>query len=85
MKVVAFSQAQTSLGAVLDAVVNDAEAAIITRQDAQSAVVMSLDSYNSLMETMHLMGSKANTDHLVRSIAQYRAGEAVQRELIDAQ
>jgi len=85
MKVVAFAQAQTSLGDVLDAVVNDAEAAIITRQDAQSAVVMSLDSYNCLMETMHLMRSKANADHLARSITQYRAGEAAHRELIDAE
>jgi len=85
MKVIAFSQAQSALGAVLDAVVNDAEATIITRQGAQSAVVMSLDNYSGLLETLHLMGSRTNAEHLTRSIAQYRAGDSVQRELIDVQ
>ena len=63
--------------------VNDADTTIITRRDAEDAVVMSLDYYNSLMETVYLMRSPANAEHLNKSIAQYRAGQAQPRELMD--
>ena len=83
MKVVSFTEARNGLKAVLDDVVNDADTTIITRRDAEDAVVMSLDYFNGLMETVHLLRSPANAEHLTRSIAQYRAGQATERELID--
>lgn len=83
MRVVSFTEARNSLKAVLDAVVNDADTTIITRRDSEDAVVMSLDYYNSLMETVHLLRSPANAEHLNRSIAQFRAGKVIQRDLVD--
>ena len=83
MKIVSFTEARNGLKAVLDSVVNDADTAVITRRDSEDAVVMSLDYYNSLMETVHLLRSPANAEHLNRSIAQFKAGEVTQRELID--
>ena len=76
MQAVTFSEARNNLKSVLDTVVNDASATIITRRDAKHAVVMSLDYYNSLMETVHLLRSPANAEHLVKSIEQYRSGQA---------
>ncbi|MBF4237173.1 type II toxin-antitoxin system Phd/YefM family antitoxin, partial [Vibrio anguillarum] len=61
----------------------DADTTVITRRDSEDAVVMSLDYYNSLMETVHLLRSPANAEHLHRSIAQFKAGKASQRDLID--
>ncbi|CAB1262312.1 YefM protein [Vibrio cholerae] len=83
MRIVSFTEARNSLKAVLDAVVNDADTTVITRRDSEDAVVMSLDYYNSLMETVHLLRSPANAEHLNRSIAQFKAGKVIQRELID--
>lgn len=83
MRIVSFTEARNSLKAVLDSVVNDADTAVITRRDAEDAVVMSLDYYNSLMETVHLLRSPANAEHLNRSIAQFKAGQVTQKELID--
>lgn len=83
MKVVSFTEARNSLKAVLDRVINDADTTVITRRDSQDAVVMSLDYYNSLMETVHLLRSPANVEHLNKSIAQYRQGKVIQRELLD--
>ncbi|WP_041548518.1 type II toxin-antitoxin system Phd/YefM family antitoxin [Chamaesiphon minutus] len=83
MKVVSFSEARNSLKAVLDRVVEDADYTIVTRRDADDVVVMSLESFNSLMETVHLLKSPANAAHLARSIAQYKAGTAVERDLLD--
>ncbi|TOK17647.1 type II toxin-antitoxin system prevent-host-death family antitoxin [Vibrio parahaemolyticus] len=83
MRIVSFTEARNSLKAVLDSVVNDADTTVITRRDSEDAVVMSLDYYNSLMETVYLLRSPVNAEHLSRSIAQYRAGQATPRELID--
>ena len=83
MRVVSFTEARNSLKSVLDDVVNDADTTLITRRDAEDAVVMSLDYYNSLMETVYLLRSPANAEHLSRSIAQLKAGKAVERGLLD--
>ncbi len=83
MKIISFTEARNGLKSVLDGVVNDADTTVITRRDAEDAVVMSLDYYNSLMETVHLLRSPANAAHLNRSIAQYKAGSTIQRDLID--
>lgn len=83
MKVVSFSEARNSLKTVLDRVVADADYTIVTRRDAEDVVVMSLDSFNSLMETVHLLKLPANAAHLDRSIAQFKQGKAVVRDLLD--
>ena len=84
MQVVTFTEARNSLKSVLDRVVNDADYTVITRRDAENAVVISMDSFNSLMETVHLLNSPANAVHLARSIEQYRMGQTVQGDLVDA-
>ena len=83
MRVVNFSEARNNLKTVLDQVNDDADYTVITRRDAEDAVVMSLDSFNSFLETFHLLKSPANAEHLAKSIAQYRNGEAFERETID--
>jgi antitoxin YefM len=44
---------------------------------------MSLEFFNSLMETVHLLKSPANAAHLERSIAQFKQGKVVQRDLLN--
>ena len=83
MKVVSFSEARNKLKSVLDEVVNDADCTVITRRDADDAVVMSLDYFNGLMETVHLLRSPANVAHLEKSITQFKAGEVVEKDLVD--
>lgn len=83
MRIISFSEARNSLKSVLDHVVEDADYTIITRRDSEDAVVMSLEYFNGLMETVHLLKSPANAAHLERSIAQFKAGKVVERELVD--
>ncbi|MGB3311853.1 MAG: type II toxin-antitoxin system prevent-host-death family antitoxin [Nodosilinea sp.] len=83
MRVVTFSEARNRLKAILDQVVNDADYTVITRRDAEDAVVMSLDYFNSLLETVYLLKSPANVAHLEESIAQYRQGQTLERDLLD--
>lgn len=83
MHAINFSDARNRLKSVLDQVVEDSDYTIITRRDADDAVVMSLDHFNSLMETVHLLKSPANVAHLERSIAQYRAGDVEEHDILD--
>lgn len=83
MKIVTFTEARNKLKAVLDRVVNDADYTVITRRDADDTVVMSLEYFNSLLETVHLLKSPANAAHLQRSIAQYRQGQVMKKDLLD--
>ncbi|MEY1239706.1 type II toxin-antitoxin system Phd/YefM family antitoxin [Providencia manganoxydans] len=69
MKTISFSDARSNLKAVLDRVIDDADATIITRRDSEDAVVMSLEYYNSLIETIYLLRSPSNAEHLIKSIA----------------
>lgn len=84
MRIINFSDARSSLRAVIDQVVEDADVTVISRRDAPDAVVMSFDHYSSLMETVHLLSSPANAAHLAKSIAQALAGYAQHRELFHA-
>jgi len=83
MKTISFSEARNNLKTVFDEVVDNADYTIVTRRDAEDVVVMSLDFFNSLLETFHLLKSPANAAHLQRSIAQYRQGQTVERDLLD--
>jgi antitoxin YefM len=84
MKIVTYSEARSSLKAVLDNVHDDADVTVISRRDGADAVVMSFDYYQSIMATMHLLASPANAAHLATSIAQHKAGKAVRRALAKA-
>ncbi|MEG5016399.1 MULTISPECIES: type II toxin-antitoxin system prevent-host-death family antitoxin [unclassified Microcoleus] len=83
MNIVSFSEARNNLKAVLDRVGEDTDYTIITRRDAEDAVVMSLEFFNSLLETVHLLQSPANAAHLERSIAHFKQGKVVERNLLD--
>lgn len=48
------------------------------------AVVMSKSYYDSLMETVYLLKSPANAQHLEEAIAEYKAGQTQEHDLIDA-
>jgi antitoxin YefM len=84
MKIVTYSEARSSLKAVLDNVHADADVTIISRRDGADAVVMSLGHYQSIMATMHLLSTPAYAAHLAQSIAQHKAGQAVKRSLVKA-
>jgi antitoxin YefM len=84
MRVVSYSEARSSLKAVLDAVNDDQDVTIINRRGGADAVVMSLDHYQSVMETLHLLSSPANAAKLAKAIGQDKAGQASPRTLLQA-
>ena len=83
MRIVNFRETGDSLASVIDQAINDADYTVVTRDGEGDAVVMSLEYFSGLLETVHLLKSPANAAHLEKSIAQYREGQMIERELID--
>jgi len=78
-----YSEVRNHFKNVLDNVTKDADYTIVTRRDSDDAVIMSIDYFNGLMETVHLLKSPANAAHLSESIADYKAGKTISKDLMD--
>lgn len=63
--------------------VNDDQAAVEIVSRRGTAYLVPEDEYRSLVETAHLLRSPANAERLRASIANARAGQVEQHDLID--
>ena len=71
-----------NMSTVLDSVEENSDVTVITRGNKPASVVMSLKHFNGMMETMHLLSSPANAARLMDSVAQVKAGNFEEKELI---
>lgn len=85
MRIMTYTEVRNNLKSVLDTAIDDRDVTIIHRRDGEDAVLMGRDHYCSLLETLHLLSTPANAAHLAQSIAEYRAGKAISRELDDTE
>lgn len=81
MNILTFSEARAGFKQALDTVCRDHEPTVITRQRGEHVVMISLDDYNSMQETLHLLGTPTNADRLRQSIAEFKAGKTLIRDL----
>lgn len=77
---VSYSDLRQHLARYMDAVCDDREPLVVTRQNARSVVMLSLEEYESMQETLHLLRNPANAAWLLESIAQADAGRAAERD-----
>lgn len=84
MHAVTLKDAKLHLEELVEQVLADAAPATIVTESGAQVVFLSLDEYNSWKETLYLLSSPANAAHLRRSIAELRAGEVQERELVEA-
>jgi len=82
MKTTNLSQFRTHLASMLDAVNDDREPLLVTRQGGAAAVVMSADEYAAIETTLHLLRSPANIRRLRESIDELDRGEGTERQLV---
>lgn len=83
MNAVTVNQARRKLDNLMEQVISDAEPTIICSDKGEKTVLMSLDQFNSWQETLYLLSNPANAEHLRKSIAEARAGETRERELME--
>ena len=84
MIAVNYSKFRSQMKNHMDLVTDSFETVVVTRKENRNVVMISEEAYNNLLENAYLMGSKANYDWLMQSKAQFEAGKAKKRELIEA-
>ena len=83
MRVVNYSEFRNNLTENLNAVNEDKEIVVVSRNQGKNVVVMDLDEYNSIQETLHLTSTKANRKRLEDAIAEMNKGKSVKHKLIE--
>ena len=83
MNAVTVTDAKQNLEQLIIQVIDNAEPTIVSTDSGRKIVMMALDEFNSWQETFYLLSNPANAAHLRRSIAQAKAGQTVERELIE--
>lgn len=84
MDVLTYSETRANLKDVMDRVVADRSAVVITRQKSEAVVMVSLADWNAMEETLHLLSSPVNAERLRASIRQLDAGGGTVRDLDNA-
>ncbi|AFZ60370.1 type II toxin-antitoxin system prevent-host-death family antitoxin [Anabaena cylindrica FACHB-243] len=76
-------QASNDLDGLIDRVIADVEPTIICNNKGNKAILISLDEFSSWQETLYLLSNPVNAKHLLTSIQLAKAGEVVERDLIE--
>ena len=74
MDAISYTRLRANLAAVMDRVVEDHDAVIVTRNSRPGVVLLSLEDYEAMQETAYLMRSPANAKRLMESVEQLNAG-----------
>jgi len=67
----------------IDRVLADVEPTIICNDKGNKAILISLDEFSSWQGTLYLLSNPVNAKHLLRSIQSAKAGEVIERALIE--
>lgn len=84
MHAVTLKDAKLDLERIVEQVIADAEPAIVVTESGGQVVLLPLDEYNSWKETLYLLSNPANAERLRQSLAEARAGNVQERELLEA-
>ena len=82
MDVMTYTAFRKDLAKTLDKVTEDRNPVLITRQSGEPAVLISLKDYNAYEETAYLLSNPKNAQRLRKSLANARAGNVMQNDLI---
>ena len=82
-RVLNYTEARQNLKSILDTVVEDRVAVIITRKRSEPVIMMAKSEHDAMMETFHLLRSPRNAERLRAAIADVEAGDVVAATLAD--
>ncbi len=74
MEAISYTRFRGNLAKVMDRVVEDHDAIVVTRNNEPGVVILSLEDYEALQETAYLTRSPANARRLVEAVDQLRQG-----------
>ncbi|GCL37403.1 prevent-host-death family protein [Sphaerospermopsis reniformis] len=83
MDAITTQQASQDLDNLVDRVIADVEPTIICNNKGNKAILISLEEFSSWQETLYLLSNPVNAKHLLSSIQSAKAGDIIERDLIE--
>jgi antitoxin YefM len=83
MDAITTQQASQDLDNLIDRVIADVEPTIICNNKGNKAILISLEEFSSWQETLYLLSNPVNAKHLLASIQSAKAGDIIERNLIE--
>jgi antitoxin YefM len=84
VKTMSYTESRAKYAEVLDSVVEDREAVVITRAGHDPVVIVALADFESMRETAYLMRSPANARRLLDAMERLEADKGEPHDLVDA-
>lgn len=82
-QIVNYTEARQNLKSLMDAVIDDRIAVVITRSKSEPVVMIAKSEFDSLMETFHLLRSPRNAERLRAALAEIDGGDVVEARVVD--
>ena len=82
-QIVNYTEARQKLKSLMDTVVDDRVAVVITRSRREPVVMIAKSEFDSLMETFHLLRSPRNAERLRAALAEIDDGDVVDARVVD--
>lgn len=83
MDAITTQQASQDLDNLIDRVIADVEPTIICNNKGNKAILISLEEFSSWQETLYLLSNPVNAKHILASIQSAKAGDIIERDLIE--
>lgn len=83
MKTMTYTQTRENLAKTFDAVIDDREEVVVTRNGHEPVVIVSLADYESLKETAYLLQNPKNAHRLWAAIERLESGEGVEHGIVE--
>ena len=80
--VVNYTEARRKLRSVMDTVVEDGVAVVVTRSKGEPVMMIAKSEFDALMETFHLLHSPRNAERIRAALAEIDDGEVVEARLV---
>ena len=82
-QIVNYTEARQNLKSLMDAVIDDRIAVVITRTKSEPVMMIAKSEFDSLMETFHLLRSPRNAERLRAALAEIDGGDVVEARVVD--
>ena len=81
-QVVNYTEARQKLKSLMDTVIEDRVAVVITRTTSEPVMMIAKSEFDALMETFHLLRSPRNADRLRAALAEIDDGDVVEARVV---
>ena len=81
-QVVNYTEARQQLKSLMDTVIEDRVAVVITRTSSEPVMMIAKSEFDAMMETFHLLRSPRNAERIRAALAEVDDGDVVEARVV---